>query len=351
MLGTRNALLLAMILLPVHATQADDDVERYFDVWPYYVDADSARSADSQGAGIRAALGRHWRNNLFVEFQGFGSVIESGVPGATDYYMSGLGVDLVYAAHAKRRFSPFLLIGAGVDYNDVQPDSEDDTSGYANVALGLTSGDLTQHGLRLRAEARYVYDFFADGYGDWHLGLGLSIPFGRTRETIVERTVEVPVEVIVEKEVPIDTDMDDDGVLDDYDFCPNTLAKARVDRNGCMLTAQTVTLQGVNFEYNSSRLTTYAEQTLQGVARALRDQPGIQIEIAGHTDSRGADTYNLNLSRARAQAVNEFLIALGISDERLVARGYGETQPVSSNDTDAGRANNRRVELRIKGSE
>ena len=71
------------------------------------------------------------------------------------------------------------------------------------------------------------------------------------------------------------------------------------------------------------------------------------MEISGHTDSKGSDDYNLNLSQGRSQAVVDYIIGQGIESYRLVAHGYGESKAIDTNDTDAGRANNRRVEFTV----
>ena len=86
---------------------------------------------------------------------------------------------------------------------------------------------------------------------------------------------------------------------------------------------------------------------LDKVVDFLNNNSSVEIEIAGHTDSKGSDDYNLNLSQGRAQAVVDYLIGQGIDEYRLVAKGYGETVPLETNDTDEGRAVNRRVEFTV----
>jgi OOP family OmpA-OmpF porin len=126
------------------------------------------------------------------------------------------------------------------------------------------------------------------------------------------------------------------------------LAGLATDNRGCAATSpQQLRLEGVTFEYNSARLTADASTTLREVAEALRGEPGLRAEIAGHTDSSGSDAYNLDLSQQRANAVLMFLANQGIDRTRLVARGYGEGQPVDDNGTEAGRERNRRVEFRV----
>jgi OOP family OmpA-OmpF porin len=75
--------------------------------------------------------------------------------------------------------------------------------------------------------------------------------------------------------------------------------------------------------------------------------PTLKIEISSHTDSKGSDDYNMKLSQSRSESVVGYLISHGIAKDRLVAQGYGETKPMDTNDTDAGRQNNRRSEFKI----
>jgi len=79
----------------------------------------------------------------------------------------------------------------------------------------------------------------------------------------------------------------------------------------------------------------------------LNENPNVQIEIAGHTDNQGGNEYNSNLSKNRAKAVLEYLTANGINSNRLKSFGYGATKPISSNDSEEGRQNNRRVEVKV----
>lgn len=109
----------------------------------------------------------------------------------------------------------------------------------------------------------------------------------------------------------------------------------------------TVRLENIFFDFDKTTLKSESFVELDKVVAFLNDNPSVEIEIAGHTDSKGSDEYNLNLSQGRAQAVVNYLIEQGISEFRLVARGYGETVPLESNETDEGRAYNRRVEFTV----
>lgn len=107
-----------------------------------------------------------------------------------------------------------------------------------------------------------------------------------------------------------------------------------------------VDLYGIYFDVDKAVLKPESEGTLNQVLGLLKDQPDLRIAIAGHTDSQSSDTYNLDLSKRRAQAVVKWLTDKGIVASRLVAQGFGESQPVADNDSAAGRALNRRVEIR-----
>lgn len=117
---------------------------------------------------------------------------------------------------------------------------------------------------------------------------------------------------------------------------------AALDENG------TVNLFGVYFDTNEATLKPESDSTLQQVLQVLRDRPALKVTLSGHTDNQGDDAYNLDLSRRRAEAVVKWLTGKGIAAARLQARGYGEQRPMATNDTDEGRAFNRRVELSVR---
>jgi len=111
---------------------------------------------------------------------------------------------------------------------------------------------------------------------------------------------------------------------------------------------EVIALEGVFFETNSAELTAASSATLNRAVKTLQKRADIKVEVAAHTDSRGRAAYNLDLSNRRAASVMGYLIAHGVSEERLSSKGYGETSPIADNANAAGRAKNRRVELRIK---
>lgn len=161
-------------------------------------------------------------------------------------------------------------------------------------------------------------------------------------------------------------DSDGDGVPDALDECPNSPAGAKVLANGCALKDDCRTprpgeqvdengcavdksfiLKGVNFEFDSDRLTPEAKAILNQVAETLQAYPDINVEIAGHTDGLGSDAYNLGLSERRSISVKNYLTGQNVDAARMTPTGYGETQPIDSNESEEGQSRNRRVELRV----
>jgi OOP family OmpA-OmpF porin len=141
-------------------------------------------------------------------------------------------------------------------------------------------------------------------------------------------------------------DSDADGVADVDDECLGTTKGMAVDNKGCALIEQVV-LKGVNFPTKSATLKASAHDSLRSVAAAMKANDDLKIEVQGYTDSVGTDENNLALSQRRAEAVKAFLVKEGIAADRIEAKGYGEADPVDSNDTPAGRANNRRVAFKV----
>lgn len=162
------------------------------------------------------------------------------------------------------------------------------------------------------------------------------------------------------------TDSDGDGVPDALDQCPGTARGDKVLPNGCSLRAdcrrpetgepvdangcadpRRFVLRGVNFEFDSDELTPRAREILDAMAETFNAYPQVQSEVQGHTDAIGTDAYNQALSERRAKSVVRYLGSRGIDPSRLTPNGFGESAPVSSNQTDEGRELNRRVEFRI----
>ncbi len=174
-------------------------------------------------------------------------------------------------------------------------------------------------------------------------------------------------------------DSDGDGVADYLDKCPNTPSGAKVDANGCPLDrdgdgvpdfqdrcpdrAGPASNKGcpeikaeqkkilneatryIQFDFNKATLKPSSNARLDQMVQILNEYPDYSLSIAGHTDSKGDDAYNLNLSYERAASARKYMLAHGIPAERIEARGYGEAKPIASNATATGQAQNRRVDF------
>ena len=168
-------------------------------------------------------------------------------------------------------------------------------------------------------------------------------------------------------------DSDGDGVADKLDKCPNTEAGIKVDGSGCPLDVDadgipdskdacptvkgTAALNGcpefvggaaipIPFEFNSSVLKTSAYPILDKLSSDLKANSSTIVQLDGHASAEGTDEYNMSLSRDRANSVKTYLVNSGIAAGRIATTAYGESRPVASNATEAGRTQNRRVEFK-----
>ncbi len=146
-----------------------------------------------------------------------------------------------------------------------------------------------------------------------------------------------------------DDDSDQDGVGESVDACPNTPAETKVDERGCIVLKKRMELEGIQFASGSAEILPESEATLEKALQVLKDNPEVKVEVGGYTDNQGPYRVNRKLSEERATAVRDWLAARGIADDRLTVRGYGPARPIESNDTEEGRARNRRIEFKRVG--
>ncbi len=151
--------------------------------------------------------------------------------------------------------------------------------------------------------------------------------------------------VITPFESICDTDDDQDGVMNTADMCPSTPVGAVVDAKGCPV-VEAISLSGVNFVYKSSQLTAEAKTTLDEAIKVLKTVDDAFV-IEGHTDSIASESYNRRLSQQRADSVRTYLMMGGVDASRMQSVGMGESQPIASNETEAGRQMNRRVVFKL----
>jgi OOP family OmpA-OmpF porin len=138
---------------------------------------------------------------------------------------------------------------------------------------------------------------------------------------------------------PVVKDSDGDGVPDDVDQCPGTPSGARVNAVGCWV------LENVLFDFDKAVIKPEAYHLLDEVVEIMKKNPGLNVELQGHTCNIGTEEYNMGLSLRRANAVADYLESKGVSGDRLTTKGFGFSKPVALNSTEIGRSLNRRVEL------
>lgn len=360
---------------------------------------DGSRDSDN-GLGFKVGGGWPISEHTAIELTYQGLRRKRNIDGNDDYQNSvfanwvhdfGLfGFDQSYLPN----FKPYVLAGPGYVDDDVRGDKHNhfglDAGGGALLPIHFGNWDW---GWAVRTEATVIGQLdngkSVEGHNtlwDWHLSVGLQIPLtplfkphhaptpaepdcavkvvnpntGRSDcvgdsdgdgvpDNLDQCPGTPPGTRVDEKGCPVATgrDSDGDGVPDDQDQCPDTAPGVKVDAKGCAI-EQTVVLQNVNFETNSAVLTGQATHVLDGVAGTLKGQANINVEIDGYTDSSGSPNYNQVLSQQRAESVRQYLIGKGVDGSRMTTQGFGETHPVASNKTAEGKAQNRRVEFKIK---
>jgi len=145
-------------------------------------------------------------------------------------------------------------------------------------------------------------------------------------------------------------DGDRDGVADYLDQCAGTPADVNVDEIGCPIKDEVVlTINRLGFDFDSAELDRSSKAALDRAVAVIKSHSeAVNLNVVGHTDSRGDEAYNQKLSERRADAVVDYLVSKGVSRSSLSSSGKGESEPMASNDTEDGRAQNRRVELVVE---
>ena len=277
--------------------------------------------------------------------------------GSINYKTNGFSA-LLYAGKARHRHKRHGLTGFGrigigglvnTRSSDAVPYSQENSN---HLLLGVGFEYTGRRGLGVRAE--FIH-FDTDVK---YMQLGLIYRFGKTnkRRRVAQRriieqepqAVTQPLPAIVPTPTPLPTivaDRDGDRVNDNIDLCPDTSRGTAVDARGCALFNGV--LEGVNFESSSAALTINARVKLNEVVATLRAYPDMRFVLSAHTDDQGSTKSNQDLSKKRVIAVAKFLQKAGIRVSRFSLKAYGELRPIADNSTAAGRAKNRRVEMKL----
>ncbi len=349
--NTLRVLAAPVIVMATPGTGVADDVGHWY-LTPQIggISVDNDRPLQDKDWLYGLALGKHISDGLSMELNFNGSQVGGG-PGRSDVSFYGGSFDVLGVMNRSGKVAPFVSAGLGVVQNDRSPGG-DATDLMTQVGAGLfvkmweSSDGSSSFALRPELKVRWD-EAGAEGTLRDYLGLlGFQYSFGSPPPKPVEMPPPPPPAPAPPPPPPPVGDSDKDGVLDNVDKCPDTPPGVAVDAYGCTRKGS-ITLEGVTFELNSARLTADSRGVLDTVGADLKKYPRLKIELQGHTDSSGSDKHNLSLSQQRADAVRTYLMEQGVPATRLIARGYGEGQPIEDNTTEAGRALNRRVVMYV----
>jgi outer membrane protein OmpA-like peptidoglycan-associated protein len=367
-----TCLALSVLATGTALAQYEDEPLPTWYVGPFagYLFADPDRGADD-ALNLHLVAGRVLYDAVAVEANFFANKLDASVAGGPETDLMGGGLDLALGVTAQGY--PVFLLGAGFLQQDIGGESK--SQPFLNLGLGVYLPFSVGREL-WRLEGRYHMTGGEhpalpgeDVLDDFRLNLGVLFTFGGDEAPpapaesrppppppAAEPEPVAPPPAPVEPApapapepapplAPPDTDADDDGVNDADDRCPDTAPGTTVGPNGCVV-VEDITMRSAYFGSSSASLTARAYELLRDVAAALQADPGMQIEIEGHSDTSGAAARNVPLSQQRADAVRDFLVSLGVAPHRLVAKGYGAYRPVNDNSTLELRAANRRVQFR-----
>lgn len=331
-------------LMPL-AQAADEAVDNRWYVAPFGTFIQPGGDRDSHngwggGMGFGKMLDKHFNVELKGFYQGLDGAHQNG-----DWDLTGGSADLQYFIN-RDTFSPYTVLGLGAMNASHNGDSGVGFIGEAGAGFTYELHD----NFLVRSDVRYRYNqnFNANtqpGTNEFHdmvVNLGFVIPFGpKPTVAVAEEPAPAPAPTPVAAADCSTLDGDNDGVNDCNDQCPNTLAGAQVSIVGCWIV-------DVKFDNDKDIIKPEYFANLDNVAKRIQEHPELVIEIQGHTSKTGGFKHNMNLSDRRAIAVKKYLVN-GTHSPNLTTRGYGWTQPIDTNDTEAGRANNRRVQLEVNG--
>lgn len=397
------ALSAAVMAVPAAAAT---EMRPYFNGGVEYVLEDKDRASDA-GEGFWFGAGKPLNEYWGLDISTFHNQFDgSAATGGRTWREFGGKLDGLFFYSREAGFQPYVGLGVGAMRNVIKstPGGGGTTEPFADAGLGFFKyfdGGNSDYGVR--GDVRYRWtDADISGIGSFAepvVKIGLVMALGdrpapeRDAEAVsieARRAAEaaalaaVPGGVAISSGVPKANDADGDGILDDTDNCPGTTGSVVVDARGCAVDGDrdgvadnldrcpatpaglavdakgcTITstaagairsFENVNFAFDRSELTDYAKATLDNAASVIgelaRKYPGLKVEVSGHTDWIGTDAYNQALSERRANVVRDYLARKGVDSKSVDTFSYGESKPIAPNDTDEGRALNRRAEVR-----
>lgn len=325
---------------------ADEFLDNRWYVAPFgtFVQPGGDRSAHS-GWGGGLGVGKILNEHFNVEIRGFYQDLE-GAKGNGDWDLTGGTADVQYYFF-RDKFSPYAVIGVGGMNSSHNFGSG---AGFIGEAGAGFTYELHDNFL-IRSDVRYRYNnnFNAklqpgtEEFHDMTVNVGFEIPFGEKPKAVVAKAPE-PTPVPVPAKVVADCstmDDDHDGVNNCNDKCPGSLPGVQVSIHGCWILE-------VKFDNDKDIIKPQYFQNLDHAAAIIKQHPDKSFEVQGHTSNTGTYEHNLDLSERRALAVKKYLTK-GSSAPNITSKGYSWDRPIDTNETEEGRANNRRVQLEVDG--
>ena len=362
-----GASLVGALLMAVSPVQAQDEnleMRPYISgLFSYVFEEDDrdelvggASTALKEGKGLQLSVGKAVNKWIGVEIGAFGHNFSRGDTGTSSLRDYGGKIDGLFFYSRNPRFSPYFGVGVGSIQTDIKGTNNSSTDPFADVGLGFIKYfEVGGTELGFRGDLRYRNIFFdddalgntsQDDVGEAVLKFGVVVPLGSKSKTDVAAKPAAC------------ADSDGDGVCDTADLCPETPKGTPVDAKGCPLEKKAdkgdpnQKFEDVHFAFDKSELTDYAKSLLDNAAGVInnlsKNYPELKVDVSGHTDWIGTDGYNQGLSERRANVVKQYLQRKGVDAGRMSTQAYGEARPKATNETEEGRALNRRSEVRTR---
>ncbi len=320
----RNLVAISCALMAGSAVATEMDTRTYIAPSVNYTVADKDWGVDD-AIGFAVAVGKPVSESFNVELNAnFAShSAKTGSNNTSSLDNIGLSVDALYFFNRNPDFAPYLV--AGIGGLNSRAHGLNETNFAANAGIGFMK---MFNGVGFRSDVRYRYTDNVGSNpsinpGDWIVSAGLVIPLGAAPVAPEPAPAPAPAPYVAPAPAPAPY------------VAP---APAPVEH-------VIIKLEGTHFDFDKATLRPAGKAKLDDNAVVLKDHPEIMIDITGYTDSVGSTAYNQKLSEKRANTVKSYLESKGIAADRMTTKGMGEADPVASNKTKAGRAENRRVEL------
>jgi OOP family OmpA-OmpF porin len=358
--------------------QADEMRPYVFGGYQYtYQDDSRASSAGDRGYffGAGKSLSKYWG----LEFGAFHDSFDADKGRPDNWNDFGGELDALFFYSRSPKFAPYVDLGVGgIRNNMTGPTSASSTDAMVAAGVGfIKMFDIGSGNAGMKADVRYRWSDASNipGIGSlgepqfrvalvWALGPKEAAAAGAAAGCPDADHDGVCDSADLCPNTPAGTkvnakgctyDSDGDGVPDELDKCPGTAKGVKVDKDGCPIedkTGPNRRFEDVHFEFDHSDLTDYAKALLDNDASTIngltQKYPKLKVELSGHTDWIGTDAYNQALSERRANTVKQYLVRKGVTSGRISTYAYGESKPVATNETEEGRALNRRTEVRTR---